>query len=397
MGTLHFACAIIVVAAIPTTPPPALIAACAGFGNVSADWLTAPCAVRSQLVVDANGSTFTLRNGIVARTLRLDGGRLTSASVRSEASGEEKLAAVVPEATFEVNGVAVAAGGDGTDGAVRLAFAGYRTTEPVAGGFAFAPGVRGSRRDRHWPPAGVRVEFDHAAPCAAVGGGAAGTLTATVIYELFDGTSAFGKRVGLAHTCADPLFVFNMTVSALALVRDKAVETFTDASIAEVALSRTAAGATVWVNRFLPVAAGHAHDAALPAFGPGLSWFRAGESFTSYLCVELVHDAPPPSADAPHGMSRFGLEAARMWRTLAPQTEQFPVAGNAMCVGGADLRDPRRGHWCYDAAGTAGLEAYIDQAAAVGFELVHVSLNMNNTWRCAGERGAGYCAHRKAT
>jgi len=86
-------------------------------------------------------------------------------------------------------------------------------------------------------------------------------------------------------------------------------------------------------------------------------------------------------------MGEFGLESARMWRTLAPQTEQFPITANAMCTGGSTASgafppgDPRTGSWCYDAEGSAGLSALITQAASLGFEAVDVSLNMNNTWR----------------
>ena len=142
-------------------------------------------------------------------------------------------------------------------------------------------------------------------------------------------------------------------------------------------------GFVVWASRFLPIAQTHVHDAALPLFGPGLSAFARDTPFESYLCVEVVHDGQRDDSAHPHGMSQYGLESARMYRTLAPQIEQNPVAGHAMCVGGHDLPhgDPRAGSWCYDANGTAGLEAYIDQAIALGFELVTVSLNMNSTWR----------------
>jgi hypothetical protein len=142
-------------------------------------------------------------------------------------------------------------------------------------------------------------------------------------------------------------------------------------------------GVQVVVARFLPISASHAYDAALPAFGPGLSAFPPGAAFTSFLAAEVPHDGPYPEAAGTRGMTRYGLESSRAWRTLAPQTEQFPVAGNAMCTGGAGLPpgDPAAGGWCYDAAGTAGLQAFIDQAAALGFEMVDVSLNMNATWR----------------
>jgi hypothetical protein len=63
---------------------------------------------------------------------------------------------------------------------------------------------------------------------------------------------------------------------------------------------------------------------------------------------------------------------------------QFPLAGQAMCVGEGDglaPSDPARGSWCYDVQGTQGLVDYVQQAAAVGFDMVMVSVNMNNTWR----------------
>jgi hypothetical protein len=349
------------------------------------DWLVRPCGTPSTLLFNASTGTYLLSNGIVSRTLQLNAStqQLSTVSLRSLASGEEKLRAAVAEAALEVNGARAYIGGVGSGG-LRFAFAAARQGLPRAGDFPFTPGARGSRAGKPWPPLGVRAEFDHALPCAALGLGGGGALTATVVYELYDGTSAFGKRILLRHTCAAPLFVFNMSVSLLALARDLAVETFTDASISEVAVDGTDAppGVGVWNTKFLPIAASHAYDHALPAYGPGLSFFTSADAFTSFLCVEVVHDADR-AGGAAHGMSAFGLESARMWRTLAPQTEQFPVVANAMCAGGSDLPagDPRTGSWCYDAEGTAQLSALIAQAAALGFEGVDVSLNMNSTWR----------------
>jgi hypothetical protein len=373
--------------AFPSPPP----SPCNAFGNASTDWLVTPCPVPSTLTPPPAGAPgpFVLSNGIVSRTLAVDpaSGQMYTARLTSVAAGgAEKLAAVVAEAALEVNGVPAYVGGAATGERVRFTFAGWRQGAPAAGGFVWTPGSRGTPPSKPWPPAGVRAEFDHVAPCAALGapGGPAGSVvTATVVYELYDGTSTFGKRVALTHNCSAPLFVFNLTVSMLATTGGGAVETQTDAAIAEPAIAALDNVTTVFVNRFLPIAASHAYDASLPAFGPGLSFFPAGANFTSYLVVEVVHDGDPPSPTSPHGMTRYGLETSRMWRTLAPQVEQFPLAGNAMCVGGRQFPagDPRVGAWCYDDEGTAGLEAYIDQAAALGFEMVDVSLDMNATWR----------------
>ena len=379
---------------------------CGGEGDAD-DWLLVPCAVRASLAPTPSG--FVLSNGVVARTLVLDpaSGTMFTSSVRTlSRTGSEKLRGAVPEAALEINGVTTFVGGNasatrgagggsggGSASVPRFVFTGIvRTLPPVAGDFAFTPGMRGSRPDRPWPPTGLRAEFDHALPCevfgaGVVGGGGdgGGAVVITIAYELYDGTSAISKRVLLSHNCSSaPLFVFNMTVSLLALVGDGRADVLTDASIAEGAIA-TFDGQQVWVNRFIPITADHSHDAELPAFGPGLSFFAAGDNFTSYLAVEVFHDAPrPASGSEPRGMTRFGLELSRAWRTLAPQTESFPLAGNAMCVGPGDglaPADPARGSWCYDAAGTEGLRSYIAQAAAVGFDLVDISLNMNNTWR----------------
>eukprot|EP00041_Stephanoeca_diplocostata_P008162 m.118197 g.118197 ORF g.118197 m.118197 type:complete len:483 (-) comp17200_c0_seq1:723-2171(-) len=71
-------------------------------------------------------------------------------------------------------------------------------------------------------------------------------------------------------------------------------------------------------------------------------------------------------------------------RVLAPQIEEFPIELTAMCIGGVGdewVGDPRYGLWCYDERGTQGLRDMIDQAAAVGAELIVVGQNMNHTWR----------------
>lgn len=386
---IHYTVPLIVAMALAAASPAAF---CGGEGDAD-DWLLAPCAVPSALTPVAGG--WELSNGIVSRSLLFTGGALlSSTSVRTlSRSGSEKLTGAVPEAAMEINGVPALVGGNASFAAaaalsggapVRFTFAGrVRTLSPVAGNFTFTPGSRGSRADRPWPPAGLRAEFDHSAPCAAFGAGS-GAVVATIVYELYDGAAAFSKRVALAHSCATPLSVFNMSVSLLALARDGLADVVTDASIAEGALGAFD-GHTTWVNRFLPITASHAHDDVLPAFGPGLSPFAAGDQFTSYMAVESFHDAPRPAAGSlPRGMTRFGLETSRTWRTLAPQTEQFPLAGNAMCIGPGDglaPRDPARGSWCYDAEGTAGLVAYLHQAAEVGFDMVDISLNMNGTWR----------------
>ena len=378
-----FCVSFIVTTSVPRTASYS-ISPCTAFGNVSTDWLTTPCPITSTFQ-QLNSTTFYMTNGIVSRTLTLDipSQQLYTSSLYSEASGQEKLSNIVPESIFTINDQFVSVGGKNTTG-IRFLYHGYRVSNNImAGNFTYTPGSRGSR-NRPWPPKGVRVEFDHTLSCTTIfQNNDINIINVTIVYELYDETSTFGKRILLNHQCNEPLYVFDMTVSLYSLYRGDSVNVFTDASIAEGALMTIDNIPYVFVNRFIPITASHSYDNDIPLYGPGLSNFLNTDSFTSYLCVEIIHDAYAPGNNDTRGFTRYGLELSRGWRYLAPQTEQFPIYGNLMCIGGYDLppNDPRIGSWCYDDVGTAGIQNYIQQAAEIGVEGIDISLNMNNTWR----------------
>jgi hypothetical protein len=359
-------------------------------------------------------TTFRLWNGIIQQTFKTDlvSGSLFSSSLMSVISGDEKLSEVVADAAFLANGVPVLVGGqhNGTArGAIRTTFGGvYRLSNSTqAGNFSFIPGTRGSRPDRPWPPAGVRVEFDHYAPCAAIGAAASeggSVLTATLVFEMYDGTSTIGRRVLVSHNCSGTVQLLNMSVVLMQEVHDRAVTTYTDASIAEGTLVSTDSPSirSVFATRYIPVSASHAFDATFPMHGPGVvlsprpaqalpssaHWAASlAYAFESFFVAEVVHDDEYPSATGPRGASsRYSKELDIMWRTLAPQVEQYPIAFAAVCTGGSESAgtapvDGSTNYWCYDEAGTAGIFNTIDQAAEVGFELIKFQQNMNSTWR----------------
>jgi hypothetical protein len=160
-----------------------------------------------------------LNNSIVSRTFRTTcASTLYTESVRSEASGDEKLVAAAPEATM-LAPMPVFVGGLGNDspGAVQLTFSGYRVSSPLER-FPFVPGQRGSHVTA-WPPAGIRVSFDHTASCAAFGAGLSGVFNVTVSYELYDTVAAFGKSVAVSHNCSSgtSIQLFNLTTDLVAL------------------------------------------------------------------------------------------------------------------------------------------------------------------------------------
>lgn len=105
------------------------------------------------------------------------------------------------------------------------------------------------------------------------------------------------------------------------------VSFFTDAAIADAGMTDN-----VWWLRYHSIMG---FEGGLPTYGPG-SPLLAGESFQSFLTVEVVHDGDWPTS-AERGMSRFGLELSRAMRVIAPQIEQYPVLAELMCSGGDDF------------------------------------------------------------
>jgi ribosome modulation factor len=383
--------------------------ACGGVGNPAKDWLVTPCATAATVIsYSGQPTSWVLRNGIVKRTLTLDPTTmaLSTTALISEVTGVDKLAAgrqpVAPlaEAELSINGVNVLVGGPNAStleaqnrpAAVQLTFASFRQAAgTVAGNFSWVVGSRGTRKDRSWPPDGVHAEFDHTGPCHAMNAGPSGIVNVTVVYELYQGVSAFSKRLLLSHSCTENIFVFNMSVH---LARHRNTKTGQVELIADgqpgLFLKGTALSSSANVNAaaYEPVAQSLALDRR---FGPGLSQFPAGKRFLSFMVLELIHDADGPPQGNMGGLQqqggahRFLLETAAAQRTVSPQIEQFPIQMEAVCTGGVDGSSHTAGAasrmWCYDEKGTAGIFALLDQAAEVGIEMISFGVNMNGTWR----------------
>lgn len=292
-----------------------------------------------------------------------------------------------------------------------------RTAAPLRR-YAFSPGQRNNPPGRAWPPHGLRVEMDHFLPCSALvlptAVAETGLVTATVAYELYEATTSMSKAVTLVHNCSFPLSVSSMTVAALNLVVDGSATMTTDSNVAVGEIATVDGVAGVHAVRFLSASAvdvAAARSAArgqplllhtltrrpLPRanpapseFGPGLVNYSAAAAadpasrFTTFLVLETLHDVPRPDpATAPRGMGRYGRALSLMYRTVSPQTEEFPVLSEAVCTGGAALpsSDPRYGFDCYDMRGQKDLLTMLSQAGECGVDVVVVAQNMNSTWR----------------
>lgn len=163
---------------------------CGGEGDPG-DWLVAGCATHSALTssIGTTTSNYTMSNGIVRMELQhnvADGLiATTSITMLAEAGGHaEKLSSPAPLGALVINDVNVVVGGPAPssvrDARPRGRFippARLVGGRPVAGGFHFVPGSRGSNPNTSWPPRGIRVEFDVAISCEAVAAGSVGTFS----------------------------------------------------------------------------------------------------------------------------------------------------------------------------------------------------------------------------
>lgn len=215
---LHLLIYVLVAQSYAQEPSPAN-SSCTAFNNASAtDWLVTRCGAASSFTEIPGG--FILNNSIVSRTFRTTcDTTIYTESLRSEASGSDKIVAVAPEATFLANGITVLVGGlgGGGEGVVQLKYAGYRLGVPLER-YPFSPGQRGSHVTA-WPPAGIRVSIDHTAPCMLFNASNVGVFNATVSYELYDSVPAFGKSIAVTHNCSGggAIKLLNLTTDLLSL------------------------------------------------------------------------------------------------------------------------------------------------------------------------------------
>lgn len=366
--------------------------ACGGLGNAT-DWLIHGCSVAASMSTTklADGSTvFVLGNGIVSRTLiaNITTGLLGTSSIKvlgGSGAGEKLSQRILPETLFSVNGVAVVVGGPGPtsndDVRPRAMFGSANASRGAvkAGGFHHVPGARGSDPNLVWPAPGLRADFHHTLECSAVAAGT-GTLTVTTVLELYDNTSAFGRRILLSHTCSTPVFIFNMSVSVLSVLHDRDITTHTDATMASGRFVSDLYDATLSysTNGFALTQGRNPSE-----FGPGVSaWASDTGVFESYLVVECVYDVHFEADPVIRGMRRYGLTIARAMHALAPQVEQNPVRVSGVCTGGQTVSPPdgvagSSGSWCYDAEGLAGIKSLVAQCGTAGVEMLVFAQNMN--------------------
>jgi hypothetical protein len=336
------------------------------------DWLFDPSPYRARIEVAADGSSVTLSNGLIARRLRLQGNAATVA-FDDLARGASLLRAVEPEATVTLDGKEYAIGGlvgqkvrnfltAEAEAALVADPAAFRCTghelRAVEAPFAWRPRREWLAQPGAWPPPGAALALTFAPP----EGGP--KVTATIVYELRDGLPLLTKQLQLRNDGDVPVRLDAFAAELLALTetgstvggdpdvghRDlRALHVETDYAFGG-AMEATADNPSV---QFVP---DPEYDTQVhyerrtpcllrcaPRLGPGLV-LAPGQVWQSFRVHELVFD----STDR----ERRGLARRRMYRTLAPWVEENPLIFHVR------------------QADDASVKAAIDQAAAVGFELV---------------------------
>ncbi|MCX6928709.1 MAG: alpha-galactosidase, partial [Verrucomicrobia bacterium] len=321
----------------------AMLAAMAGF-NLSAaqgDWLIDPAPYRA--VLSTNANSLVLENGLVRRVFRLQPNAATIA-YDNLMTGESIIRSVRPEARVELGGVKYDVGGlvgQPVHNYLDAAWLDKLQAEPGAFRFtSFKAGKTEARfpwkkrsewmpQDMPWPPAGVSLTLEFAAPEAATSKG----VTVEVHYELYDGIPLMSKWLVVRNAMDQSVRLNSFICELLAAVEPESIVddsptwqlpnlmVETDYTFGGMSGPNHSAGVH-WVadplyssqvnyNRQTPCLL-----ECRPPLGPD-QVIAPGGSFESFRAFELAQD----STDR----ERKTLALRRMYRTVAPWVTENPV------------------------------------------------------------------------
>ena len=357
-----------------TTLLAALLAAGAAPAAGGPDWLIDPSPFRASVEGAPDGRSLSLGNGLVRRTIRLSPNAATVA-LDNRMTGASEIRSVRPEAVVEIDGRRYDVGGlvgqevhnyllpEWVEGlrADPLAFRYVRhETGTTRGRFPWKKRAEWLSRDLPWPPPGVSLTLQFAPPQ-----GVALDASVLVHYELYDGIPLLSKWIEVRNRGRAPFQLNRFVNEILATVetnsfvgvRDPAeftadprsIHVETDFSFGDGMTSRVAAAGVHWKpDPLYATQVNYARKTPCllethPEIGPD-QVIEPGAAFESFRTFVLLHDSTE--------RERRGLALRRMYRTIAPWSQENPVL---MHVRSAE---------------PAAVKLAVDQAADVGFELV---------------------------
>ena len=337
------------------------------------DWLVQGAPRAATIYRDEAGKAIVLDNGLLRRTIRITG---TAATVGLDdlMTGRSLLRAVGPEAQVTLDGVPHDIGG--LSGQPNLAYLDpdwLEAMEPPPGSWrlsGFATGLPEERLAwaqvrRHapgvaWPPSGVALRLDFAAPASAP---ALADVTVSVHYELYDGVPVLAKWLTVLNAGAEPVRVDDFSIERLSIVeRDSIVESRpgealeppdlrveTEYSMGGLSYKNSRRHGFRWLEDpgYTSQVNYLKRTPCLLDVGPENEVLRdvaPGGSFSSFRAFIGAYDS--------EDVTRRALTDGRIYRTIAPWVTENPLM---MHVRHADPDSVRLA---------------IDQCAEVGFEMV---------------------------
>jgi hypothetical protein len=330
------------------------------------DWLLVPPREHSSIQLSADGREVTMANGLIRRVWRLEPAAATIA-FDDLMTGASLLRGVKPEAELELDGHSYSVGGlTGQEEWAYLRPEWLDQLKPDPAAFRFVRMESGLTRERFpwkratysgklpWPPPGVGVtlHFEH----DKLSG-----VRVAIHYEMYDGLPVIAKWLTIENATVRPIRLNKFVSEMLAVVETESyvegaadwrnvnlqveseysfIATKSRADRNEIAHWEPDPNYTTQVNYGLKTPA---LLRCYPPLGPD-AIIAPGATFETFRVFELVHD----STDR----ERRGLTQRRMYRTLAPWSQDNPI-----------LMHVRR-------ADPEAVRLAIDQAADVGFEMV---------------------------
>lgn len=331
-----------------------------------ADWLIVAPKERSSVRKSSNGREITMANGLIRRVWRV-APDVATVAFDNIMTGASLIRGVKPEAELEVDGQSYEIGGlAGQEEWAYLRTEWLDWMKPNPAAFHYTHMESGAMEERFpwkqaaysghqpWPPPGVSMtlHFEHdKLPGVRV----------AVHYEMYDGLPVISKWLTISNQSGRPIRLTRFVSEVLAVVESESlvgstehwrkgylqvdsdysfVATRTRPDVNEIAHLEPDRNYTTQVNYNLQTPA---LLRCYPPLGPD-AIIAPGRTFETFRIFELVHD----STDR----ERRGLAQRRMYRTLAPWSQENPI-----------LMHVRR-------AEPEAVKLAIDQCADVGFEMV---------------------------
>ncbi len=337
------------------------------------DWLLNQVPSKANVFRTDHAGEIVLSNGLISRTFRLSlpadspkGRTAACVGLSNLSAGESLLRAVRPEATIKVDGKEIPIGGlEGQPDLAYLTKAWTEKMKPPKNGLAFVgyelaktvpaipwtprPGPSGPVSGQQaWAPrgAGLILHFEDAG------------LKVDVHYELYDGIPLMAKWISIRNSSDKVVRINRFTNEILSLVEAESTVDPTESwrrPLVSVFTDYSFGGSTkgvFWVeepdyktqvNYELKTPC---RLETRPPIGPEVD-LAPGKALDTFRTYELFYDS--------YERERQGLAIRRMYRTIAPWTQDNPIMLHLTST------DP------------AIVHRAVDQAADCGFEMIVIS------------------------